>query len=83
MVQKLEQIYEGKAKKVFTTDDPGAIIHQSKDDATAFDGKKKGQILGKGSVNAQVSAALFTLLENQGVRTHFRKLLDDKDDKRY
>lgn len=79
MVQKLEQIYEGKAKKVFTTDDPGAIIHQFKDDATAFDGKKKGQILGKGSVNAQVSAALFTLLENQGVRTHFRKLLDDKD----
>ncbi len=79
MVQKLDQIYEGKAKRVFTTDDPEAIIHEFKDDATAFDGKKKGQILGKGSVNAQVSAALFTLLENQGVRTHFRKLLDGRN----
>ena len=79
MVQKLDQIYEGKAKRVFTTDDPEAIIHEFKDDATAFDGKKKGQILGKGSVNAQVSATLFTLLENQGVRTHFRKLLDSRN----
>ncbi|MCL6472936.1 MAG: phosphoribosylaminoimidazolesuccinocarboxamide synthase [Firmicutes bacterium] len=79
MVQKLEQIHEGKAKKVFSTDDPAAIIHEFKDDATAFDGKKKGQILGKGSVNAQISAALFQLLENQGVRTHFKELLDDRN----
>ncbi len=79
MVQKLEQIYEGKAKKIFTTDDPEAIIHEFKDDATAFDGKKKGQIGGKGLVNAQITTALFQLLENQGVRTHFRKLLDDRN----
>jgi phosphoribosylaminoimidazole-succinocarboxamide synthase len=78
MVEKTEQLYEGKAKKVFATDDPGAIIHAFKDDATAFDGKKKGQIEGKGSVNAQISAALFQLLENQGVRTHFRELIDER-----
>ncbi|HEY3375447.1 MAG TPA: phosphoribosylaminoimidazolesuccinocarboxamide synthase [Candidatus Aquicultor sp.] len=79
MVQKLDQIHEGKAKKVFATDDAGAIIHQFKDDATAFDGKKKGQISGKGSVNAQISAALFQLLENEGVRTHYRELLDERN----
>lgn len=79
MATKLDQIHEGKAKKVFSTDDPAAIIHQFKDDATAFDGKKKGQILGKGSVNAQISASIFQLLENQGIRTHFRELVDERN----
>ncbi|HZD61068.1 MAG TPA: phosphoribosylaminoimidazolesuccinocarboxamide synthase [Anaerolineae bacterium] len=78
MTVKLEQMYEGKAKKVFATDDPQAIIHEFKDDATAFDGKKKGQIQGKGSVNAQVTAALFRLLENHGIRTHLRGLIDER-----
>ena len=79
MATKLNQIHKGKAKKVFATNDPTALIHEFKDDATAFDGKKKGQILGKGSVNAQISAALFRLLEDHGVKTHFRELLDDRN----
>ncbi|NCO65506.1 MAG: phosphoribosylaminoimidazolesuccinocarboxamide synthase [Candidatus Aquicultor secundus] len=78
MVQKQDQLYEGKAKKLYSTDDPSAVIHEFKDDATAFDGKKKGQIAGKGSMNARISAALFTLLENQGVRTHYRELINDR-----
>jgi phosphoribosylaminoimidazole-succinocarboxamide synthase len=79
VVVKRDLIHEGKAKKVFKTDDPTAIIHEFKDDATAFDGKKKGQIEGKGSVNAQISTVLFQLLENQGIKTHFRELLDDRN----
>jgi phosphoribosylaminoimidazole-succinocarboxamide synthase len=79
VVEKRDLIHEGKAKKVFKTDDPSAIIHEFKDDATAFDGKKKGQILGKGSVNAQISSVLFQLLESQGIKTHYRELLDDRN----
>jgi phosphoribosylaminoimidazole-succinocarboxamide synthase len=79
VVEKRDLIHEGKAKKVFKTDDPTAIVHEFKDDATAFDGKKKGQIEGKGSVNAQISMVLFQLLESQGIKTHFRELLDDRN----
>jgi phosphoribosylaminoimidazole-succinocarboxamide synthase len=79
VVVKRDLIHEGKAKKVFKTDDPSAIIHEFKDDATAFDGKKKGQIEGKGSVNAQISSVLFPLLESQGVKTHYHELLDDRN----
>lgn len=64
-------LYEGKAKKVFETDEPGVLVHRYKDDATAFDGKKRGSWVGKGRTNATMSAALFKYLESRGVPTHF------------
>ncbi|OLZ09975.1 phosphoribosylaminoimidazolesuccinocarboxamide synthase [Sulfobacillus thermosulfidooxidans] len=72
--QKL--LYEGKAKKVFETDVPGVVIVEFKDDATAFNGEKKGQIADKGVANAAISTKLFQLLEAQGIATHFREQLD-------
>jgi phosphoribosylaminoimidazole-succinocarboxamide synthase len=74
-----EQLYEGKAKKIYTTDDKSLVIHRFKNDATAFDGKKKGQIQGKGVINAKISAALFKLLEKSGIKTHFKELLSDNE----
>lgn len=68
---RLERLHEGKAKIVYTTDDPDVYIQDFKDSATAFDGTKKGTILEKGRTNNTISARLFTLLEEAGVRTHF------------
>ncbi len=68
-----QKLYEGKAKIVWATENPGEVAQQFKDDATAFDGKKKGQIAGKGARNARISAVLFRLLEENGVAT---QLLD-------
>lgn len=68
---RLEKLHEGKAKIVYSTDDPNVYIQDFKDSATAFDGKKKGEILEKGRMNNAISATLFTLLEKAGVRTHF------------
>jgi phosphoribosylaminoimidazole-succinocarboxamide synthase len=68
---RLEKLHEGKAKIVYSTDDPNVYIQDFKDSATAFDGKKKGEILEKGRMNNAISGALFTLLEEAGVRTHF------------
>ena len=68
---RLEKIYEGKAKIVYATDDPDVYVQDFKDSATAFDGTKKGTILEKGRMNNAISARLFTLLEEAGVRTHF------------
>ena len=65
-----ELLYEGKAKKVYVTDEEGVLLHRYKDDATAFDGKKRGTIGGKGRTNATMSAAVFEYLETQGVPTH-------------
>lgn len=79
MPAKLEQLYEGKAKKVFATDDPNAVIVDYKDDATAFNGEKKGTILGKGIVNNQMSNLLFQALESAGVPTHFVEALSDRE----
>ena len=70
-MQKLEQLYEGKAKKVFRTDDPELLIVDYKDDATAFNGLKKGSIAGKGVINNQMSNRLMAKLEKAGVPTHF------------
>ena len=70
-MQKLEQLYEGKAKKVFRTDDPELYIVDYKDDATAFNGLKKGTIQGKGAINNRVTNHLMKLLEKEGVPTHF------------
>ena len=68
---KLEQVYEGKAKKVFRTDDSEILLVDYKDDATAFNGLKKGSIAGKGAINNRVTNHLMKLLEKQGIPTHF------------
>ncbi|MDQ3913039.1 MAG: phosphoribosylaminoimidazolesuccinocarboxamide synthase [Actinomycetota bacterium] len=73
-----ELLYEGKAKKVFATDEEGVLLHRYKDDATAFDGKKRGSWQGKGRTNATMSAAIFEYLEAQGVPTHFVEQVDDE-----
>ena len=73
------QMYEGKAKKVFATDDPTLVIVDYKDDATAFNGEKKGTILGKGVINNRMSNLLMQLLEQNGVPTHFVKELSERE----
>jgi phosphoribosylaminoimidazole-succinocarboxamide synthase len=71
-------LYEGKAKKIFAIDDEGVLLHRYKDDATAFNAQKRGQIGGKGRTNATMSAAVFEYLETQGVPTHFVEQVDDE-----
>ena len=78
-MQKLEQLYEGKAKKVFRTDDPELLIVDYKDDATAFNGLKKGSIAGKGVINNQMSNRLMAKLEKAGVPTHFVQELSPRE----
>ncbi len=78
-MNKTEQLYEGKAKKVFATEDPNYVIVSYKDDATAFDGTKKGTILGKGAINNRMSNYLMRLLEKNGVATHFVEELNDRE----
>ena len=78
-MKKLEQIYEGKAKKVYRTDDPDLYIVEYKDDATAFDGQKRGTILGKGVVNNRMTNLLMQMLEKQGIPTHFVEELSDRE----
>ena len=76
---KTEQLYEGKAKKVYMTEDPEQLIVSYKDDATAFNGLKKGTIAGKGAINNRMSNLLMQLLEKSGVPTHFIKELSDRE----
>jgi len=76
---KQEQIYEGKAKKVYATSDPKIVIVDYKDDATAFNGLKKGTIAGKGVVNNKVSNHFFRLLEKEGIPTHYVEQLSDRE----
>ena len=76
---KLEQLYEGKAKKVFRTDDPEVYIVEYKDDATAFNGQKRGTIAGKGSVNNRMTDLLMAMLEQQGIPTHLIRRLSDRE----
>ena len=78
-MKKCEQLYEGKAKKVFATEDPNLCIVDYKDDATAFNGQKKGTIVGKGVVNNRMSNFMFQLLEKHGVKTHFVEELSDRE----
>ncbi|MGE4484597.1 MAG: phosphoribosylaminoimidazolesuccinocarboxamide synthase [Oscillospiraceae bacterium] len=78
-MKKLEQVYEGKAKKVFKTEDPEIYIVDYKDDATAFNGEKKGTILGKGAINNQMTNHLMRLLEKDGIPTHFVKELSERE----
>ncbi len=76
-MKKLDKLYEGKAKIIYATDDPDKVIHEFKNDATAFNAAKKGRIEDKGKVNAQISANLFKLLTEAGVQNHFVELLDE------
>ena len=78
-MEKKEQLYEGKAKKVFATDDPELLIVSYKDDATAFNGLKKGTIAGKGIINNQMSNRLMLLLEKQAIPTHFVRELNARE----
>ena len=78
-MQKLEQIYEGKAKRIYKTDDPKLYIVDYKDDATAFNGLKKGTIAGKGIINNQMSNRLMQMIERKGVPTHFVKELSERE----
>ena len=78
-MQKLEQIYEGKAKKVYATDDPNLVIVDYKDDATALDGLKKGTIVGKGVINNQMTNRLMAKMEKAGIPTHFVKELSQRE----
>ena len=78
-MEKKEQLYEGKAKKVFATEDPQLLIVQYKDDATAFNGLKKGTIVGKGIINNQMSNRLMAMLESEGVPTHFVQELSQRE----
>ncbi len=78
-MEKREQLYEGKAKKVFKTDDPNLLIVSYKDDATAFNGEKKGTIASKGVVNNRVSNQMMILLEKEGIKTHFVETLNDRE----
>jgi phosphoribosylaminoimidazole-succinocarboxamide synthase len=76
---KLEQLYEGKAKKVYASDDPDLLIVSYKDDATAFNGKKKGTISGKGIINNRMSNRLMERLEKAGIPTHFVRELSERE----
>lgn len=78
-MKKLEQLYEGKAKKVFATDDPQLVLVDYKDDATAFNGLKKGSILGKGAINNRVTNFLMKMLEKNGIPTHFVEEISDRE----
>ncbi len=78
-MERVKELYEGKAKKVYTTKDPNLYIVSYKDDATAFNGEKKGQIAGKGVINNTMSNIIFGLLEKEGVSTHFVEQLCDRD----
>ena len=79
MIQKTEQLYEGKAKKVYLTNHEDYVIVSYKDDATAFNGLKKGTILGKGTVNNRVSNHLFKMLEQKGIPTHYEEEINERE----
>lgn len=78
-MNKQEQLYEGKAKKVYATDNADHVIVSYKDDATAFNGQKRGTIVGKGVVNNKVSNHFFRLLETHGIKTHYVEQLSDRE----
>ena len=78
-MEKLEKLYEGKAKILYKTSDPDLLIQYFKDDASAFDGKKKGTIVDKGVMNNHMSSRIFEYLEENGVKTHFVETLNDRE----
>lgn len=78
-MNKLDMLYEGKAKRVFKTDDKNKYVVEYKDDATAFNGEKKGSIVGKGVINNKLSTIIFKDLESKGIETHFIEQLSDNE----
>ena len=78
-MERLEKLYEGKAKILYNTSDPDLMIQYFKDDASAFDGKKKGTIVDKGVMNNHMSSRIFQFLESEGVETHFVETLNDRE----
>lgn len=78
-MKKMEQLYEGKAKRVFLTEDPEVVIVSYKDDATAFNGEKKGTISGKGVVNNRMTNHVFKMMEKEGIPTHLVEELNDRE----
>lgn len=78
-MEKLEMLYEGKAKQIYATDNADEVVIYYKDDATAFNGEKKGQIADKGVMNNKITSILFEQLEKQGIKTHFIKKLNDRE----
>ena len=79
IMEKRDQIYEGKAKIVYNTDDPDLVIQYFKDDATAFNAAKKGTVANKGIMNNKISTRVFEFLANEGIPTHFEKQLSDRE----
>ena len=78
-MKKLDQLYEGKAKKVFATDDPAVVLVAYKDDATAFNGLKRGTIAGKGAINNRMTNFLMQMLEKNGIPTHYIEEISDRE----
>ena len=78
-MERLEKLYEGKAKILYATSDPDLLVQYFKDDASAFDGKKKGTIVDKGVMNNHMSSKIFQYLEGEGIKTHFVKNLNDRE----
>ena len=78
-MQKLEKIYEGKAKILYTTEDPSLLIQYFKDDATAFNAQKKGTIADKGIMNNRIATKIFEFLKSEGIESHFVELLNDRE----
>ena len=78
-MEKRDQIYEGKAKIVYNTDDPDLVIQHFKDDATAFNAAKKGTVANKGVMNNKISTKVFEFLAKEGIETHFEKQLSDRE----
>ena len=78
-MEKLEMVYEGKAKKIYATDKADEVIVYYKDDATAFNGEKKGQIEDKGVLNNAITSMLFEMLNSKGIPTHFIEKLNDRE----
>ena len=78
-MKQLEKLYEGKAKIIYSTDDPNLVIQYFKDDASAFNGVKKGTIVDKGVMNNQISSKIFTYLEENGIRTHYVDQPSDRE----
>ncbi|MDB9528565.1 phosphoribosylaminoimidazolesuccinocarboxamide synthase [Oscillatoria sp. CS-180] len=74
-----QQVYEGKAKVLYSTEDPGVLVSYFKDDATAFNAQKKGQIADKGKLNCTIATHLFRLLESQGISTHWIETISDRE----
>src|SRR3989337_3706603 len=78
-MKRLEQVYEGKAKILYSTDDPGQLVQYFKDEATAFDGTKKGIIEKKGIMNNKISSRIFKYLEERGIKTHFVDMPSERE----